>query len=70
MGVRELDSPSLVLYYLGLPGPIVSDTNSVESPMFIPGTKSWVGTGQTVTMMMCIGSHFPQFEVINGSSVR
>ena len=33
-GVRELDSPPPVPQYLGVSGPIVLDTNSVENPMF------------------------------------
>ena len=66
-GIRDLDYPLVVSDKVGLYGPIVFDTNSIEA--VDPELNRWLGRRETV--VMCMGAHFFFTEtlvkaVING----
>jgi len=57
-GVPELDFPLVMPKNLGLYGPIVLDTNTVE--IVDPELNQWLNRGETV--IMCMGTHFSYSE--------
>jgi len=56
--VREIDFPLVVPDWLGLYGPIVLDTTTIETSD--PELYQWLNRGKTV--IMCMGTHFHYSE--------